>query len=68
MVRDPSLRTTGPKSICRCGHTGDGDNSEHTDVGQPGHGGCRIHGCRCDCFVWNGFTPEFEAKLLARSN
>lgn len=40
------------KSICRCGHTGDGPGSAHTATVQDGHGACRKRGCACAKFTW----------------
>ena len=44
------------KSICRCGHTGDGPNSEHDARYAEGHGPC----LRCDCpqFTWARYRKE----------
>ena len=53
-----------PKSICTCGHTGDGPNSEHGAKVLPnGHGACLVEGCDCRQFTWAGFTPEFQEEL-----
>ena len=58
----------GPKSICACGHTGDGPNSQHITDGESlgslpadddpnqGHGACT--GCDCQKFIWKGFINE----------
>lgn len=54
---------SGPKSVCMCGHTGDGPNSEHYDPVMPkgfegenqGHGHCTVDGCKCGTFVCKGF-------------
>ncbi len=60
----------GPKSICACGHTGDGPDSQHiTEApslgslpadGDPnqGHGACTVDGCSCQKFSWKGFIKE----------
>lgn len=59
-----------PRSRCRCGHTGDGPNSEHfgTDTSfgplNNGHGVCKIQGCRCIQFTWACFL---EPRHLPRS-
>ena len=55
----------GPKSICSCGHTGDGPNSQHADRYAEGHGFCQVTGpdkattCSCRQFTWVKWTPEF---------
>jgi hypothetical protein len=53
---------SSPKSICKCGHTGDGSNSEHTEGEQgvaPGHGHCLVNRCKCSKFTWAKFTKTF---------
>lgn len=51
----------GPKSICKCGHVGDGTISQHHgSVIAPGHGGCKVEGCNCIQFTWAGWTEEFK--------
>lgn len=57
------LKIGGPKSICRCGHEGDGSRSAHSDTLQPGHGACNVPGCGCERFTWARFKPGFEARL-----
>jgi hypothetical protein len=47
------------KSRCACGHTGDGEHSQH--AGANGHGHCER--CECSSFTWAGFLPTFEAWL-----
>ena len=49
-----------PKSVCRCGHTGDGGNSAHLDTLQKGHGPCTD--CTCKQFTWQSFTVQMMAK------
>jgi hypothetical protein len=50
----------GPRSLCECGHGGDGYPSSHASQnGSPGHGGCYIEGCDCRQFTFAGFYPEF---------
>lgn len=53
----------GPKSVCVCGATGDGPNSEHmaSDTGVPGHGGRPASGCKK--FRWADWTPEYKEVL-----
>ncbi len=58
---------SGPKSVCSCGHTGDGAGSEHLNTYgpdlSPGHGPCLVPGCECRKFTWEDFRPEYlEAK------
>ena len=51
----------GPKSTCRCGHLGDGSDSQHGGI--VGHGACTATGCGCDKFTWKDFTPEYKAGM-----
>jgi len=46
----------GPKSLCVCGHTGDGQNSEHMTEIAYGHGACT----QCDCvrFRWSSWIVK----------
>jgi hypothetical protein len=55
----------GFKSVCTCGHTGDGTGSEHFNEEQHGngHGACRI--CGCQQFTWRRWTPSF-GEVLAK--
>ena len=55
------------KSLCFCGHTGDGIGSDHRDRWQPGHGGCMVKGCDCKQFTWSCFLPSFQ-RLLDKLN
>ena len=47
-----------PRSICICGHTGDGANSEHYDhlPVDPdvagGLGSCKVKDCPCQHFIY----------------
>lgn len=51
-----------PKSLCRCGHTGDGPGSVHLDIlTQPGHGACIYQGCKCRKFTWREYTLHGHA-------
>lgn len=47
-----------PKSICQCGHNGDGPDSNHG--GLLGHGACNMPGCDCKKFMWKKFLIGFE--------
>ena len=52
------------KSVCQCGHSGDGLKSEHGDRPYSnGHGACKVPGCNCDQFTWLAWTPAFESLL-----
>ncbi len=50
-----------PRSICECGHTGDGENSEHDPEPYPGYpeydepGGGSCTKCDCKQFTWAGW-------------
>ncbi len=48
-----------PKSICKCGHAGDGGNSEHAGLFAKGHGRCLAAGCDCEKFTWAASTEAF---------
>jgi hypothetical protein len=58
----------GPKSLCKCGHTGDGgliSATSPTPVGSDhgglvGHGACCVKGCGCKKFSWDTWLPAFE--------
>jgi hypothetical protein len=52
-----------PLSICECGHTGDGANSEHATIFQYGHGACNVDGCNCKQFTWVKWTAEAQNIL-----
>lgn len=45
-------------SMCGCSHSGDGENSEHSDYlpGAEGHGQCLK--CNCRKFTWAGWIVE----------
>ncbi len=64
------IETINPaKSICICGHTGDGTGSKHHDrfpgsAVAAGHGGCVL--CRCQKFSWNGWLPWYSLALEAK--
>lgn len=47
------------KSICSCGHIGDGNVTDH--AGLQGHGPCAE--CPCCQFTWAGWTPEYERSI-----
>lgn len=57
------MSTITPMSVCRCGHTGDGGNSEHRDSIQRGHGACKVVGCTCRMFTWVKWTDKTESML-----
>ena len=52
-----------PLSICTCGHTGDGANSNHVDLLQDGSGSCRVPSCPCRQFTWAKWTGRAETLL-----
>jgi hypothetical protein len=45
-----------PKSMCKCGHSGDGPESQHDPRYAEGHGPCHVEGCDCEQFTWAGWT------------
>jgi len=60
-IRKLSEGWKGGKSFCECGHTGDGDNSQH--AGLLGHGPCKHPNCNCVKFTWVTFVPEYEKQI-----
>lgn len=69
---DISRNYKGPKSICVCGHAGDGTGladgapdgqrvSLH--AGAIGHGACAHAKCDCVKFTWAAYTPRFSEAL-----
>lgn len=56
-------------SVCRCGHTGDGPDSQHADEPlEDGHGACNVEGCSCERFVWARWIGNpGEAALQSES-
>lgn len=66
---------SGPKSLCVCGHAGDGygiddDGTVNLHAGDDGHGACVI--ClakapeqQCERFRWAGWTDLLARKLNA---
>lgn len=65
MAKRKSKQFVGHKSLCTCGHTGDGDGSQHMDVGitGDGQGKCKVNGCNCQRFTWKQFTKKYENFL-----
>lgn len=55
----------GPKSVCKCGHTGDGKDSNHGSMGYwaDGHGACHVPHCACVKFTWVGWTELFKRYI-----
>jgi len=56
------------KSLCECGHTGDGPGSDHGETWfalADGHGPCQVPGCACSQFTWVGWTLPFSRFLQA---
>jgi hypothetical protein len=51
------------RSLCTCGHSGDGAKSQHRNTVQLGHGACKVKGCACEKFSWASHTEMFKAKL-----
>lgn len=52
----------GPKSMCACGHPGDGDNSAH--AGAIGHGECLLCPAgKCRKFTWGGFYDSYQSAM-----
>jgi len=58
-----TMNLKGPKSICVCGHSGDGLNSQHATIIAPGHAHCTVPGCQCQKFTWARYANEYLAAL-----
>ena len=53
-----------PRSICKCGHTGDGRNSQHDICARvEGAGMCKVKGCDCSRFTWKNFIDKFVEHM-----
>lgn len=66
-MKGKKLGFHGPKSVCTCGHSGDGPNSLHSDRVNgvsPGHGACLMESCPCQKFTWHSFTPEYKGQKM----
>ena len=51
------------KSVCVCGHVGDGEHTAHFDTFQFGHGACKVEGCDCQQFTWARWTEEMQRAI-----
>lgn len=49
----------GAKSVCQCGHLGDGADSDHG--GLIGHGPCSQ--CACAKFTWKRWAADLQIVL-----
>ncbi len=64
MAKDKGKQFVGPRSLCTCDHTGDGENSQHGNENfNFGSGKCLVKGCGCVRFTWKGWTKKFEHFL-----
>jgi hypothetical protein len=64
VMREVSARFKGSKSICQCGHDGDGTGGGW-HAGPRGHGACSAHGCDCQKFTWAMYTRAFNDAVTA---
>lgn len=46
----------GAKALCKCGHTADGENSQH----ENGSGKCTMNGCKCEKFEFLSWTKKYR--------
>ncbi len=58
----------GPRSMCACGHAGDGTGRGHAGeislhAGALGHGSCVFKGCKCVKCTWSEYLPGFAATI-----
>lgn len=56
------LKDEGATSMCECGHTGDGANSQHAFRYAEGHGACQAEGCFCERFTWSHRLTAVELR------
>jgi len=57
------------KSVCTCGHHGDGNASWHAGSGPArGHGYCIHAGCSCKKFTWAHWTPAYNEYMASRGH
>lgn len=69
LVRIHAIQRKWPRgrSVCTCGHVGDGPHSQHRDCrSSAGHGACSVRGCSCRKFRWQSNLPEFAAFVEER--
>jgi len=57
-----------PRSLCTCGHTGDGLRSDHVDLDlfDLGLGRCRAPGCPCNRFCWHSYLKPYQKYLATK--
>ncbi len=63
-----SAKYKGPRSMCTCGHAGDGSGVDKADTfnahsGVIGHGACTVSGCACVKFTWAASLPAYTKAL-----
>jgi len=60
--RSREYKERHPASICACGHTGDGEGSQHSSSGvwSAGHGACVVERCACLRFRWDRFRIPYK--------
>jgi hypothetical protein len=64
LAKEKGKHFVGPKSLCRCSHTGDGEGSQHGNENfNFGSGRCLVNGCICERFTWAKWTKKFENFL-----
>lgn len=69
-----SMTYKGPKSVCACGHAGDGQgvardaaggHAVPLHAGTIGHGACMYAKCRCIKFTWARHTDHFTRAIAS---
>jgi hypothetical protein len=66
MAKDKGKEFKDPRGICQCGHTGNGENSQHWDSPYPGTGACVL--CRCTKYKEEKRTRKYQNFLAAQKN
>ena len=67
MAKDKGKEFIGPAAICVCEHTGDGEDSQHSNIGSnpvgAGKGRCLVKTCYCQVFTHARWTRKYQNFL-----
>ena len=62
MAKNKGKEFVGARSICLCGHPGDG-GGDHADEAVYARGTGRCLKCDCNRFTWKGWTRKYQNFL-----